>query len=74
MSRINTFSWHRIQIKTLFTAVNTGNILSRDVEDGSGYTPYVTSSAFNNGVAAHIDVSMILLQVIVYWWVVRLLH
>ena len=37
MSRINTFSWHRIQIKTLFTAVNTGNILSRDVEDGSGY-------------------------------------
>ena len=57
MSRINTFSWHRIQIKTLFTAVNTGNILSRDVEDGSGYTPYVTSSAFNNGVAAHIDAS-----------------
>lgn len=43
MSRINTFSWHRIQIKTLFTAVNTGNILSRDVEDGSGYTPYVLS-------------------------------
>lgn len=57
MSKINTFGWHKIQIKTLFFAVNTGNILSRDVEDGSGSTPYVTSSAFNNGVAAYIDAS-----------------
>lgn len=50
-------NWQKFQIKKLFVARNTGNILSRDVVDGSGDTPYVTASAYNNGVVAHIDAS-----------------
>lgn len=38
-------------------AANTGNILARDVEDGTGSTPFVTASGTNNGVAAYIDAS-----------------
>lgn len=57
MKRINTGNWQKFQIKDLFVAKNTGNILSRDVADGSGNTPYVTASAYNNGVTAHIDAS-----------------
>ena len=55
MKRIDTGNWQKFQIKSLFNANNTGNILSRDVIDGSGDTPYVTASANNNGVTAHID-------------------
>lgn len=40
-----------------FCAINTGNILSRDIVDGSGSTPFVTASSVNNGVAAYIDAS-----------------
>lgn len=40
-----------------FRAINTGNILSRDIVDGSGSTPFVTASGVNNGVAAYIDAS-----------------
>lgn len=40
-----------------FTAINTGNVLSRDIVDGSGFTPFVTASGVNNGVAAYIDAS-----------------
>ena len=40
-----------------FSAINTGNILSRDIVDGSGSTPFVTASGVNNGVAAYIDAS-----------------
>lgn len=57
MKKINTDKWQKFQIKELFVAKNTGNILSRDVVDGSGDTPYVTASAYNNGVIAHIDAS-----------------
>ena len=57
MKKINTDNWQKFQIKKLFVAKNTGNILSRDVVDGSGDTPYVTASAYNNGVVAHIDAS-----------------
>lgn len=57
MKKINTDNWKKYQIKELFVAQNTGNILSRDVVDGSGLTPYVTASAYNNGVVAYIDAS-----------------
>lgn len=40
-----------------FNALNTGNILSRNIVDGSGSTPFVTASGVNNGVIAHIDAS-----------------
>ena len=53
--KIDTENWKSFDISELFTAKNTGNILKRDIEDGSGDIPFVTASAFNNGVVAHID-------------------
>ncbi len=55
MKKLNTDNWEKFQIDSLFTAENTGNVLARDVEDGSGETPYVTASGVNNVVAGHID-------------------
>ncbi len=54
---IQTEKWGSFKCSKLFTARNTGNILARDVENGSGKTPYVTASGINNGVFAHIDAS-----------------
>jgi hypothetical protein len=54
---IDVSHWNYFDCKKLFTCKNTGNILARDIEDGSGDTPYVTASAFNNGVYAYIDAS-----------------
>ena len=55
--RIQTEKWRNFSCSELFNAKNTGNILSRDIEDGSGKTPYVTASGINNGVVAYIDAS-----------------
>lgn len=55
MARINFSRWTPVGIDSLFAGSNTGNILARDVEDGTGRTPYVTASGINNGVVAHID-------------------
>lgn len=55
---INTEKWGSFPCNRLFECKNTGNILLRDVEDGSGDTPYVTASAYNNGVVGYIDASM----------------
>ena len=55
MARINFSHWTPVGIDSLFAGSNTGNILARDVEDGTGDTPYVTASGINNGVVAHID-------------------
>ena len=41
----------------LFVSIFFVNILIRDIEDGSGSTPYVTASGVNNGVAAMINAS-----------------
>lgn len=54
---INITTWQPFRIGEFFTAKNTGNILNRDIEDGSGCTPFVTASSVNNGVAAYIDAS-----------------
>lgn len=56
-SGIQTVKWSNFSCSKLFTARNTGNILARDVEDGSGEMPYVTASGINNGVFAYIDAS-----------------
>lgn len=52
---IDTNNWSQFDCRELFECKNTGNILARDVIDGSGSTPYVTASAYNNGVVSHID-------------------
>lgn len=54
---IQTEKWSNFSCSELFNAKNTGNILARDIEDGSGETPYVTASGINNGVVAYIDAS-----------------
>ena len=54
-SKINVEEWKDFQISDLFTADNTGNVLARDIEDGSGNIPFVTASGVNNGVSAYID-------------------
>lgn len=57
MGKIETNEWKKFPCKELFECKNTGSILARDVIDGSGITPYVTASAFNNGVFGYIDAS-----------------
>lgn len=57
ISKVNINKWKKYKIGKLFDATNTGNVLSRDVIDGSGNIPYVTASGVNNGVVAHIDAS-----------------
>lgn len=54
-TKCDTSEWKMFCLNDLFEANNTGNILSRDVIDGTGTTPYVTASSINNGVVAHID-------------------
>lgn len=54
---IDVSGWGEFSCRELFECKNTGNILARDVIDGSGDTPYVTASGYNNGVVAHIDAS-----------------
>ena len=51
----NIGEWKIFRLDSLFTAKNTGNILARDVADGSGTTPYVTASGINNGLVAYIN-------------------
>lgn len=57
MKNIDIRKWNEFEIGNLFSAKNTGNILTRDVDDGSGTTPYVTASGINNGVVAYINAS-----------------
>ena len=56
-TKCNVEGWKTFSLYELFEANNTGNILARDVIDGTGETPYVTASGINNGVVAHIDAS-----------------
>ena len=58
MGKIDTSQWGKFRVGELFEKPeNTGNILARNVIDGSGDIPYVTASGVNNGVSAHIDAS-----------------
>lgn len=54
---IDCQKWKEFKVGNLFSAINTGNILARDVENGSGNIPYVTASGLNNGLVAYIDAS-----------------
>lgn len=57
LNKIDISEWGIFLIDDLFEAQNTGNILARNVVDGSGETPFVTASGINNGVAGYIDAS-----------------
>ena len=43
-NKIDIKKWKEFKISDLFDAKNTGNILARDIINGSGNTPYVTAS------------------------------
>lgn len=53
--KIDSSNWQEFPINKIFDAENTGNVLAREIEDGSGTVPFVTASGINNGVVAHID-------------------
>lgn len=55
--RFSINTWKNFVIGDYFNAINTGNILSRDIVEGSGSTPFVTASGVNNGVVAYMDAS-----------------
>ena len=42
-NKIDIKKWKEFKISDLFDAKNTGNILARDIINGSGNTPYVTA-------------------------------
>lgn len=46
--------WKEFDITEIFTVKNTANILSSDIVENSGATPYLCASAENNGVSSYI--------------------
>jgi len=46
----------------IFTVKNTRNILSRDIIENSGHTPYLCASSEDNGVSSYIDYDKSLLE------------
>jgi hypothetical protein len=47
--------WQSINVMNLFSVINTKSILARDIQPGSGLTPYLCASAENNSVSSYID-------------------
>lgn len=47
--------WGDFKITDIFDVKNTKNILSRDINENSGSTPYLCASAENNAVSSHIS-------------------
>lgn len=55
LSEFNSIEWKKFDITEIFTVKNTANILSSDIVENSGTTPYLCASAENNGVSAYIS-------------------
>ncbi len=48
--------WQEFNLtEKIFNVKNAGNILSRDIKENSGDTPYLCASANNNGVSSYIS-------------------
>jgi len=47
--------WGELRIIDVFDVKNSGNILSRDIVENSGETPYLCASSENNGVSSFIS-------------------
>jgi hypothetical protein len=47
--------WGEYNIIDIFEVKNTGNILSRDITENSGNTPYLCASGENNAVSSYIS-------------------
>ena len=52
---LKNVEWGEFNIIDIFNVKNTGNILSRDIIENSGETPYLCASADNNAVSSYIS-------------------
>ena len=55
---LNTYEsmvFNDYKLTDVFDVANAGNILSRDIREGSGTTPYLCASAENNAVSSYIS-------------------
>lgn len=55
LSDFNSLEWKEFDITEIFTVKNTADILSSDIVENSGTTPYLYASAENNGVSSYIN-------------------
>ena len=55
LNDFNSIEWKEFDITEIFTVKNTANILSSDIIENSGATPYLCASAENNGVSSYIS-------------------
>ena len=53
--KLKSVKWGEFNIIDVFDVKNTGNILSRDIVENSGETPYLCASADNNSVSSYIS-------------------
>ncbi len=53
--KINRLQWDKFNIIDLFLVKNTFNILSRDIIENSGETPYLSASKGNNAISSYIS-------------------
>ena len=55
IDNLNTKTFKKFKVTDIFTVKNTSNLLSRDITENSGSTPYLCASAENNGVSGYIS-------------------
>ena len=53
--KLKNVKWGEFNVIDVFNVKNTGNILSRDIIENSGETPYLCASAENNAVSSYIS-------------------
>lgn len=53
--KLESVEWGEYNVVDIFNVKNTGNILSRDIIENSGKTPYLCASSENNGVSSYIS-------------------
>ena len=55
LAKFENLQFEDFKVIDIFTVKNTGNILSRDIIENSGETPYLCASAENNAVSSYIS-------------------
>jgi Type I restriction modification DNA specificity domain len=55
LDNYNDLIFNEFNVVDVFDVKNTGNILSRDIKQNSGSTPYLCASSENNGVSSYIS-------------------
>jgi hypothetical protein len=55
LQEFDKINFQEFDVIELFTVKNSGNILSRDIVENSGDTPYLCASSENNAVSSHVS-------------------